>query len=175
MTPWKCSRCGALHETIPDCFAFDEPDYWGSRKKWPAPKGCSFNKDYCVIDDAHFFIKAVLEIPILGTLDVFTFGVWSTLSEANFKREKKLASDASRVSEPPYFGWFSNRIWQYPDTLNLKCNLHSRSPGLRPRIELEPTDHLLSVEHRNGITEARFRELSEQCLHGWKHPDSFIE
>ncbi len=108
-------------------------------------------------------------------MSVFTFGVWSTLSEANFKREKKMASNPERVHEPPCFGWFSNRIWQFPDTLNLKCNLISQSPGLRPRIELEPTDHLLAVEQRNGISQQRFRELSEQCLHGWKHPESCVE
>lgn len=174
MPPWKCSQCGNLHETTPNSFAFDEPIYWGDRRKWPAPRGCSFNKDYCVIDNDGHFIRAILEIPILGTSEVFTFGVWSTLSEANFKREKKLARDPDRVKEQPYFGWFSNRIWQYPDTLNLKCNLHSQPPGKRPKIELEPTDHPLAVEQRNGITEARFHELSEQCLHGWKHPDSAV-
>jgi hypothetical protein len=127
-----------------------------------------------VIDSREYYIRAVLEIPIVGGETVFTFGVWSSLSEANFKREQKLASDPSRVDEPPYFGWLSNRIWQYPDTLSLKCNVISRPPGQRPRIELEPTDHLLSVEQRNGISHDRLMELSEQCLHGWKHPDSAV-
>ncbi len=173
MTPWKCSHCGKTHSTIPNSFAFDEPIYWGNRRKWPAPSGCSLNKDYCVIDDGHF-IRAILEVPILDSAEIFVWGVWSTLSEANFKREKAMSSNPDRIHEPPYFGWFSNRIWQYPDTLNLKCNVVSRAPGLRPTIQLEPSDHPLAVDQRTGITQQRFRELSEQCLHGWKHPDSAV-
>ncbi|WP_425517552.1 DUF2199 domain-containing protein [Paenibacillus agaridevorans] len=29
----------------------------------------------------------------------------------------------------------------YPDTLNLKARVHLRADGLRPYIEMEPTDH----------------------------------
>ena len=174
MTSWKCNQCGEVHDSIANSFAFDEPIYWGNRRRWPAPRGCSIDKDYCVIDNDGHFIRAVLEIPILDSDQVFTFGVWSTLSEVNFKREQKLASKPERVNEPSYFGWFSNRIWQYPDTLNLKCNVISRAPGLRPSIQLEPTDHPLAVEQRKGISKERFIELSEQCLHGWRHPDSGI-
>jgi len=87
MTPWKCSQCGEIHDTIPNSFSFDAPGYWGNRRKWPAPKGCSFNKDYCVVDNTHYFIRAILEIPILGTGEVFTFGVWSTLSELQARKE----------------------------------------------------------------------------------------
>jgi hypothetical protein len=86
-----------------------------------------------------------------------------------------MALDPARAAEPPNFGWLSNRLWQYPDTLNLKCKVISQPVDRRPLIELEPTDHPLSVEQRNGISQQRFIELSEQCLHGWQHPDSGIE
>lgn len=175
MTHWKCSCCGEVHDSIPNSFAFDEPIYWGNRRRFFAPKGCWINKDYCVIDSKGFYIRATLEIPILGSEDIFVFGVWSSLSQINFERERKLAKKKARLQEPPYFGWFSNRIWQYPDTLNLKCNVISREPGLRPCIELQPTDHPLAIEQRSGISRERFMELSEQCMHGWQHPDSGID
>lgn len=41
---------------------------------------------------------------------------------------------------------------RYPDTRNLKCQVHLVSGRQRPWIELEATDHPLSVEMRNGIT-----------------------
>ena len=49
------------------------------------------------------------------------------------------------------FGWFSNSLPGYPETLSLKCMLHARPGGLRPLIELEATDHPLSVAQRQGI------------------------
>ena len=52
---------------------------------------------------------------------------------------------------PPMFGWFSNSLPGYPETLSLKCRVHAQPDGLRPLIELEETDHPLSVQHRQGV------------------------
>ena len=51
-----------------------------------------------------------------------------------------------------------------PTTLDLKTNLHTQELGVRPLIELEPTDHPLAVEQREGITVARVQELAEIAL-----------
>jgi hypothetical protein len=171
MTPWKCSCCGEIHDTLPNNFGFDQPYHWGDREKSPPPDGCLINPDYCVIDEDDYFIRGVLEIPVHGSDEEFVIGVWSTLSKANFVREQQMASDLARVNEPAYFGWFANQIWQYPNTLNLKCNVISREPGQRPSILLEATDHPLSVEQRNGISHERQEQLSAQFSHGWQHPD----
>ena len=64
----------------------------------------------------------------------------------------------------PRFGWFSNRLKGYPDTLNLKCQVHPRAGRQRPWIELEATDHPLALEQRNGITFDRLLEIL--ALHG---------
>jgi hypothetical protein len=175
MVPWKCSCCGEVHDSLPDSFGFEEPYYWGNNQESSASDGCWIDGDYCVIDGSDYFIRAVLELPIHGSEEPFVIGAWTTLSQSNFERERQLASDPLRLDEPAYFGWFANWLWQFPNTLNLKCNVISRPPGQRPCIELEPTDHLLSIEQRNGISQERFQELSAQFLHGWKHPDSGIE
>jgi hypothetical protein len=54
----------------------------------------------------------------------------------------------------------------YPDTLHLKTMVHTREPGRRPFIELDPTDHPLAVEQREGITWERVQEIAELVLHG---------
>ncbi|WP_308294565.1 hypothetical protein [Streptomyces sp. RKAG290] len=41
--------------------------------------------------------------------------------------------------------------------------------GRRPLIELEPTDHPLAVEQRNGITLDRVREIAEAVQHAEDH------
>src|SRR5579862_5479566 len=41
-----------------------------------------------------------------------------------------------------------------------------REVGRRPRIELEPTDHPLAVEQRNGITWERVQQIAGLVLHG---------
>ncbi|WP_199234704.1 DUF2199 domain-containing protein [Kribbella sp. VKM Ac-2568] len=46
-----------------------------------------------------------------------------------------------REHDDPYFGWLSSALDHDPTTVNLATNLHSRPVGVRPFIELEPTNH----------------------------------
>lgn len=77
----------------------------------------------------------------------------------------ELRHDPKLLDEPPYFGWLSNSIDLYPDTLNLKMNVHSKDIGQRPHLLLEATDHPLAIEQRAGITMERVREIAERSLH----------
>ena len=64
------------------------------------------------------------------------------------------------------FGWLMADLPTYePTTLNLKTMVQTRPLGLRPLVELEPTDHPLAVEQREGITVARVQSIAEQLLH----------
>ncbi|WSL64188.1 DUF2199 domain-containing protein [Kitasatospora herbaricolor] len=90
-----------------------------------------------------------------------------SLSEPNFARTHDLWEDPAREQEPPYFGWLSTELPVYAEsTLNLKTHVRTRAVGRRPLIELEPTDHPLAVEQREGITMARVQELAYQLLRG---------
>jgi hypothetical protein len=123
------------------------------------------SSDVCVIDDQYFFVRGFVEIPIIDSDEPFAWGVWVSLSRANFERAGELWQDAERVNEPPYFGWFSNSLPGYPETLELKTAIHSRAAGVRPYIGLEPTAHPLAVEQRNGITMARVTQIAELMHH----------
>ena len=71
-----------------------------------------------------------------------------------------------RESEPPYFGWLSTSLPCYEaETFLLKTRVHTRPVGRRPFIELEPTEHSLAIEQRNGITLKRVQEIAECVLH----------
>ena len=105
-------------------------------------------------------------MPVIGSEERFSWDVWVSLSDRNFARARKLWRRRGRESEPPYLGWLSSSVPGYPETLSLKTMVHTRAVGTRPRIELEPTDHPLAVEQREGITWERVREIAEIVLHG---------
>ena len=63
------------------------------------------------------------------------------------------------------YGMLCTRLPLYPDTGLLKTHVHLRPLNKRLFIELEPTDHSLAVEQRNGITMARVREIAAALLH----------
>ncbi len=161
---WTCSRCGEEHEGLPHDFAFDEPNYWDGGREQDL-----LTEDLCRWTDdegkPNYFIRGLISIPVLDADDAFRYGVWSSLSEASFRRVVELWDDPARVLEEPYFGWLSNSLPGYPDTLSLPLDVVTPALELRPSFLLHDGDHPLVREQREGITTARIRELAELNLH----------
>jgi hypothetical protein len=142
------------------------PALWFMIPEAEREQRCQTSTDMCIIDEKHFFVVGNLEIHVADMDERFSWDVWVSLSAQNFARACKLWEQDGRESEPPYFGWLSTALPGYPDTLNLKTMVHTREVGRRPLVELEPTDHPLAIEQREGITLARVQEIAELLLHG---------
>jgi hypothetical protein len=65
----------------------------------------------------------------------------------------------------PFFGWLNSWLKPYPDTTNLKTRVHLRDDRMRPYIELEPTEHPLAVEQRDGISKERIAQIYALMVH----------
>lgn len=129
------------------------------------PARCELGTDGCVIDKEFFFVRGCIEIPVHGEVESFSWGVWVSLSKANFKRWLDAFELETRSHIGPFFGWLDAWLKPYPETLNLKTRVHLRDGGIRPYIELEPTDHPLAVEQRTGISVGRVAELYTVMVH----------
>ena len=165
MQRWKCSRCDHWHSELPLAYGASAPALWYSIPEAEREHRVMLTSDICVIDEQHGFIVGNLELPILGTNQHFSWDVWASLSFANLQRTFQLWERPERESEPPYFGWLSTQLPGYADTVNLKTHVHTRAVGRRPYIELEPTDHPLAIEQREGITWERVQAIAETVLH----------
>ena len=162
---WTCSRCGEVHEGLPLDWAFNSPAYWDG----PRSEDDYLSEDLCVWtdDDGNlaYFIRGLIEIPILESDDTFAYGVWSSLSEKSYDRVVDLWEHPGRAEEPPYFGWLSNSIAGYPETLSLPLDVVTRSGTPRPTFHLHDGDHPLIRDQREGITLADVRNVVERLLH----------
>jgi hypothetical protein len=140
-------------------FAADGPLYYYSIPLDERDARCTLTTDTCVIDDKYFFVRGCLELPVLGADEAFVWGVWVSLSKTNFDRFNACFDDPKRSHIRPFFGWLSAELALYPSTENLKTRIHLRDNGVRPFVELEPTNHPLAVEQRNGISVDRVAEI----------------
>jgi len=160
---FHCTTCGEWHDGLPD-LAFSAP--YNYEQLSPDEQQSAYKTDdVCVIGSDHF-IRAVIPLPVIGTDEEFNFGAWVSLSETNFGRYLELFDSTEVGAEEPYFGWLSNRLPGYPDTLSLKTNVHLRPYPNRPWIELEPTDHPLAIHQRQGIP----RETLVEIFRANEHP-----
>ena len=162
---WTCHRCGQEHDGLPLDWSFDSPVYW----EGPRSEGDYLAEDTCVwTDDAgdmSYFVRGLLEIPIHDSEETFAYGLWSSLSERSFERFTELYDDPARTREPPYFGWLSNSLPGYPETLSLPLDVVTAELDLRPDLRLHPGDHPLVREQEHGIDWDRVREIAELNLH----------
>ena len=158
MFRFQCACCGKWHEGVPG-FAAAAPLFFYYIPEAERPTRCKLTSDTCIIDDEHFFIRGCIEIPVEGTDEPFIWGAWVSLSRENFAEYTSRGDDADREQLGPYFGWLSASFIGYPDAENLKTRVRPREAGVRPLIELEPTDHPLAIEQRKGITAERVGEI----------------
>ena len=164
-----CRWCGAVHRGL-SAWHFDEPLGVPAVPPDERARRVDLTSDGCVIthDDGEpteFYVKGLLEVPVRGATEPFVWGVWLSLSEESFARYVELHEDERRAPGETFFGWLANRVPGYPDTSLLKTMVHVRAYPLRPWVELEPTDHPLAVEQREGISRERAVEIAERLLH----------
>jgi hypothetical protein len=151
-TGFQCASCGARHEQVPLSFHVPAPVAW-SPELADTP-GSVLDDEVCVVRGEHFFVRGLIPIPITGHTERFEYGVWVSLSEENFGRTLEAWETPGRERLlPPMFGWLAVALPGYSEpTVDLRTKVHTQPVGLRPLVELEPTDHMLSVEQRAGVT-----------------------
>ncbi|MBA3727485.1 MAG: DUF2199 domain-containing protein [Armatimonadetes bacterium] len=164
MFRFRCVSCDEWHEEMPT-FGAEAPLYFYSVPTGDRDSRCILESDTCVVDREHFFVRGCLELPVIGERELFSWGVWVSLSKDHFDDFVACFNTPKRSHIGPFFGWLSAELPLYPSTENLKTRVHLRDNGIRPYIELEPTDHPLAVEQRNGITVDRVAEIYAYCVH----------
>jgi hypothetical protein len=162
---FRCVCCGELQTGMPT-FGATAPDFYFTIPEEEAEDRCELDTDHCIIDSKHFFVRGCLEIPVHGAAEPFIWGVWVSLSQQNFDAWQTTFGVAKRAHVGPFFGWLDAVLKPYPSTLNLKTMVHLRDDGIRPNIVLEPTDHPLAIEQREGISVDRLSEIYTIIMHG---------
>ena len=165
MGSFTCVSCGETHDGLPFAYAVPAPDYWFSVPADERESRTILGEEQCEVDNQFFFVRGQIHIPIHDSPEHFEWGLWVSLSRASYERMIELWNQPGRENEPPYFGWLQTALPYEPSTQNLKTMVYTRPVGERPLIELEPTNHPLAVEQREGITLARVQEIAEQMIH----------
>ena len=165
MFEFRCNSCGQTHQGMPSFGAKAPLSYYEIPEPDRAQR-CDLGSDDCVIDGKYFFVRGCIEIPVHGQTEPLNWGVWVSLSKESHLAWLSSFDSHTRSHIGPFFGWLNAWLKPYPDTLNLKTKVHLRNKGIRPYIELEPTDHALAMEQRRGISVDRVAEIYAIMNHG---------
>lgn len=156
-----CTRCGETHEDLA-AWTYKKPDPWlGLTELQKAAGKC--DDDLCRTDDGHFFVRAVLELPLIGgPQTTFEFGVWGSLSEVNFYRYVESFDDDDQSKLGSMFSYLSNEVRGFQDSFALQADMEPRDDRLRPVLLLHATDHPLAIAQRDGISFEKVLDIVHQ-------------
>lgn len=162
---YQCAGCGQWHDSLPLDLFVPLPDFVAEIDPAERDKRVVRDGDFMVVDGQHYFLRALLELPIRDYDDTFAYGVWVSLSKKSYDRARAIyRDDKASDAEPPFFGWFMVTLPGWPKTLELKTQVKLRAAS-RASITLEPTDHLLAVAQREGIELDRVKQIIADALH----------
>ncbi|MBN9672187.1 DUF2199 domain-containing protein [Roseibium aggregatum] len=157
-----CNCCGKEHVGIP-AYGYDMPVDYFDIPVMDRGKRAVLGTDTCVIDRERYYIKGILDIPIVGYDEPITWGLWAKVTEADYAQYRKLlgldgsafqATGKIDVTMPGY-----NELDKAGQTYALRCDLVGQPVGLRPRILLHPVSHRLFVDCSLGVSPERASEL----------------
>ena len=161
---FECATCGEYHVGMPS-FGWDYPVQYLLVPEQDRAGRVQLTSDACIIDAKWFFVRGCLEIPVHDYEEPLSWGVWCSLSRDSFLRYEDLVDRVGREAGECFFGWLCSAVPGYPDTQQLKTMVRVRPWPTRPFVELEPTDHPLAIEQRDGIPAAHARRIAESVMH----------
>lgn len=117
------------------------------------------------LDNKYFYVRGLVELPILGTDDTLAWGTWIQVAKKDYKKCLKAWNSDGTPEERMVKGHIMGRLANtfpelYPDALNLEVAGCDRV-GMAMYFLLRPSEHSLSVESHNGITMRRVHEIAE--------------
>jgi hypothetical protein len=160
---YTCACCGKICEGSPS-LAYKRPDHWLQQTDEVCAAGFA-DDDVCwyeAEDGMHYFIRTILEIPIIGIEEPFLWGVWVSLSKTSY--ERYIDTYNAPELDDSWFGYLCSDLRGYECTWSLGTTVRPRSGKQRPVISINSSDHQLAVDFREGITVSRAQALAEQII-----------
>lgn len=160
-----CPTCKKTNRGVPAFRAMHAPASYYLVPSEERRARCSLAEDNCIVDRKTYLIKGALELPVHDELEAFSWGVWVAVSEASHTVWKETRQNLRRSHVRALPGWLNSWLPLYPSTINLRVLVHLRDDGEAPSIELQPTDHLLSLEQSRGLSRDRVIQLYDLTVH----------
>jgi hypothetical protein len=167
---WQCTSCGDWHRGIMH-LAADHPDPWPHGTGYEPNSalrtdGDFLSEDFCVLDGEHFMVRCVLELPVAGLDEPWTWGCWSSLSRENFDKYVAGFDSGEYEDDGPWFGWLCNTLPPlHVEGDSVALEVWPQSDRQRPLVVVEDHDHPLAIAQK-GLSVAGLVEVLRASGHG---------
>jgi hypothetical protein len=162
-----CSHCGQEHVGLPTDWGYQLPDEVHALNYIDRYARSRSNRDLCTLDEARYFFRALLPIPLIeGTEeDFFSWGVWVEVDKALHDLYVR-SWDENISSRTVQHGHLANDIKVHPGSIGLPVSIQFMPGTDRPKLQLpQDVSHALALEQRNGISGKRHHDILVELGH----------
>jgi hypothetical protein len=155
----KCPCCNKELEAAVMDLSFGLPDAIYNLPAEQRAVRAQVHSDLCCLDDARYFIRGVVFVPIPQMNAEFRWGVWAEVSAETHDRYLDLYHvDGS--AEAPAAGVLANVPPGY-DAAPQPLEIHFGALGKRPAFKLTPTEGQMYREQANGMEASKWHSIIE--------------
>jgi hypothetical protein len=153
---FRCGCCGQSFGGVFD-ISFDHPDMWPHGNREASGETSltvgedRLTSDLCRLGDDHF-VRCVLPIPIRGSDEVFSFGVWGSVATENFDRYVKGWQAEDYGDFDGCFSWLTNALPGIPTSESVPCDLVIGELTQRPKLFAHEDAGAVRDAQSQGIT-----------------------
>ena len=161
MTSHICSTCGKEHEGLPTDYGFKLPDEVHALSYLEQYARTRANGDLCTLDERRYFIRGILQVPMIGREEYFGWGAWVEVDRTT--HDGYVSNFNSELPESPgSSGRIANSLPGYSETLGLPVEIQFTGGTDRPKLVFtSEAAHVLAHEQHHGITAERHHEILE--------------
>lgn len=160
---FKCTCCGQEHESWP-ALAFDTPTFYEYLSKEDKKSVSEISSDFCIIkheDQTDRFIRCTLTQCVNDFCENLDYGLWVSLSEESYNNYTTNFNDENHQTS--YFGYLSNNIPEYEDTILIPVTVFTRTGNNRPEIvPHKEYDHPFVKDYYQGISKSEAEERIQE-------------
>jgi hypothetical protein len=169
-----CSHCGQEHEGLPTDWGYQLPDEVHQLNYIDRYARSRSNRDLCTLDEARFFFRACLPIPLLEGEDgnSFTWGVWVEVNKSVHDLYVR-SWDEDISSHLGHQGRLANDVKVHPGSIGLPVTIHFLPGTDRPKLVLPLSiRHALALEQQRGISGKRHHDILVELGHFGEEGDA---
>jgi hypothetical protein len=152
MATFVCSECNKVHNMSEMTLIHKIPMHCFKIPENERAKRIKVNDDLCSIDGKLYFIRGVLEMPIIGTKETFDWGLWALLEKKDFDKYIELWNAKIAKNMKSFEGFLEGAPRFYPDSNMVDITIQLRSKSKRPLFKIVSEQDEMGLDQRNGIT-----------------------
>lgn len=155
-----CRKCGKVHAEWPS-LEFCSPFYYSRLTKLQKEKNAELRTDLCVIRNriqVDHFIRAIISQKVINHCDTLEYVVWVLLNEESFNDYERHYDEQNHSAT--YFGYLSNQIPGYSDTLSVSVTIQANKGLERPHAvpHQDQFSNAFVSDYFNGISPQQVEE-----------------